>query len=114
MLTFLFFFRHDGVTESQKAKKVPNLGVPLFHRLQQAVVVEGELWIRQFVPGEVHFFCFLPNKSSEEGAKEAWNPPASTRSQASPLLFPLAVLQSSAAPLKTQKFGSKTALLYFP
>lgn len=108
LLTFLLFFRHDGVTESQKAEEVPNLGVSVFHRLHQAVVVEGELWVGQLVPAEVHFFCFLSSRSGEEAAGEACNLPASIRSRVSPRLSPLAAQQSSAAPLKTQKFGSKT------
>lgn len=63
--TFLLFFRHDGVTERQEAEKILNLGFSVLHRLHQAVVVEGKLWIGQFVPGEVNLLGFLQNEQSE-------------------------------------------------
>lgn len=63
--TFLLFFRHDGVTERQEAEKFLNLGFSVLHRLHQAVVVEGKLWIGQCVPGEVNLLGFLQNKQSE-------------------------------------------------
>ena len=65
MLTRFLLLGHDSVTESQEAEEGLSLRVSLFHRLHQTVVIEGELWIGQTVPGEVHCLCFLQREGRE-------------------------------------------------
>lgn len=50
-LTLALLLTHDGVAERQKAEKLVRVVVPNLHRLQQGVVVEAEVWIRQRVEG---------------------------------------------------------------
>lgn len=49
--TLTLLLTHDGVAERQKAEKIVGVVVPDLHRLQQGVVVEAEVWIRQRVEG---------------------------------------------------------------
>lgn len=54
------------MAQSQQAEEGLSLQISLFHHLHQAVVMKDELWISQFVPGEVHSLCLLQRKRSSE------------------------------------------------
>lgn len=59
MLTFCFLLGHDSVTEGQQTEEVLHPWRAQFHGLHQLMVIKTELWVGQWVPGEVYFFCFL-------------------------------------------------------
>lgn len=50
-LTLALLLTHDGVTEGEQAEKLVRVCVSHFHRFQQGVVVETEVWVRQGVEG---------------------------------------------------------------
>lgn len=51
LLTLALLLAHDSVTEGEQAEKLMGVGVAHFHRLQQGVVVETEVWVCQGVEG---------------------------------------------------------------
>lgn len=51
LLTLTLLLAHDGVTEGEQAEKLMGVRVAHFHRLQQGVVIETEVWVGQGVEG---------------------------------------------------------------
>lgn len=51
LLTLALLLAHDGVTEGEQAEKLMGVRVAYFHRLQQGVVIETEVWVCQGVEG---------------------------------------------------------------
>lgn len=51
LLTLTLLLAHDRVTEGEQAEKLVGARVARFHRLQQGVVVETEVWVCQGVEG---------------------------------------------------------------
>ena len=57
--TFAPLLRHDGVTERQQSEELLHTRLTHLYGFHQAAVMETELWVAQWVKGEINTWSLL-------------------------------------------------------